>query len=383
MSLTSRATMVLMIALVIGSIGLLATMWGRVPRRGWLRWPLRVLMIMTSQLMACTLAAVALNDVDRFYNSWSEVLGSHQQTLNVASPDHAKVAEDLRRQLSRHKNGSSAIVSIQIKEAESSRTHTALVYLPAAYFDLAHSTKQFPVVEMLDGYPGSPQTWVGPMHLQRSADAEISSGRALPFIAVMPVQNYLPQGRDGQCLDVPGGALVESTLTNQVRRSILANFRVSADRSAWALMGYSTGGYCALKIALRFPQYYASAASILGNSTPYQDATTGPVFTLHAGLRDANSPMWLISHCSPPNLAVLLAASRGDAVTLKGAQAFARLAREPTHVRVVSAATGGHNFHTFRLYEAVAFDWLSGQLRAPLAPAATVSEVTSGSHSHS
>lgn len=381
MSLTGRPTMILMIVLVIGSIALLTVLWGRVTRPGWLRWPLRVLMIMTSQLMACALAAVALNDVDRFYNSWSELLGSHQQTLSAAVPDHAAVAEDLRRQLARqHRNGGSAVVSIQIPEGESSRTHTALVYLPAAYFDPAHATKQFPVVELLDGYPGSPQTWVGPMHLQRSADTEINSGRALPFIAVMPVQNYLPQGRDGQCLDVPGGAQVESTLTSQVRRSILANFRVSADRSAWALMGYSTGGYCALKIALRYPQYYASAVSILGNSSPYQDASTGPVFTVHPDLRDANNPLWLVAHRTPPDTAVLLAASRGDPVTLRAAQAFARLASEPTQVQVVSAATGGHNFHTFRLYESVAFDWLSGQLRAPLAPAATVSGVTSHAH---
>jgi S-formylglutathione hydrolase FrmB len=373
--------MIVMIALVIGSIGLLTVMWGRMPRTGWLRWPLRVLMIMTSQLLACALAAVALNDVDRFYNSWSEVLGSHQQSLTAAAPDHAGVSGDLSRQLARkHRHGGSVVVSIQIPG--SNRTHTALVYLPAAYFDPAHASQQFPVVEMLDGFPGSPQTWVGPMHLQRSADIEISSGRALPFLAVMPVQNYLPQGRDGQCLDVPHGAQVESSLTGELRRAVLANFRVSADRNAWALLGYSTGGYCALKIALRFPQYYASAVSILGNTSPYQDASTGPVFSAHPGLREANDPLWLISHRPQPDVAVLLAASHGDPVTLAGAQAFARLAHDPTQVQVVSAATGGHNFHTFRLYEAVGFDWLSGQLRAPLAPAATVSEISSGSHSH-
>lgn len=384
MSLTGRPTMVLMIALVIGSVVLLTVMWGRVPRRGWLRWPMRVLMIVTSQLMACALAAVALNDVDRFYNSWSEVLGRHQQVLQATAPDHAQVAEDLRRQLSRQrKNGGSAVVSIQVPEAGSSRTHTALVYLPAAYFDPAHATKQFPVVEMLDGYPGSPQTWVGPLHLQRSADSEISSGRALPFLAVMPVQNYLPQARDGQCLDVPHGPQVESTLTSEVRRTVLANFRVSADRSAWAVMGYSTGGYCALKIALRFPEYYASAVSILGNTSPYRDHDTGPAFTANPGLWDANNPMWLVAHRDQLDLSVLLATSRGDPATLRAAQAFARLARQPLQVRLTSAAVGGHNFQTFRLYEAVALDWLSAQLRAPLAPAVTVSDVHRGApHPH-
>jgi len=378
-ALTGRPTMIVMIALVIGSIVLLAVMWGRVPRPGWLRWPIRVSMIITSQLLACVLAAVALNDVDRFYNSWSEVLGRHQQVLQASAPDQAQVAEDLRRQLSRQrKNGGSAVVSIKVPEAGSNRTQTALVYLPAAYFDPAHATKQFPVVEMLDGYPGSPQTWVGPLHLQRSADAEINSGRALPFLAVMPVQNYLPHGRDGQCLDVPHGAQVESTLTTEVRRTVLADFRVSADRSAWAVMGYSTGGYCALKIALRFPEYYASAVSILGNTSPYHDGDTAPAFKANPGLWDANNPMWLVAHRPQLDLSVLLATSHGDPATLRAAQAFAELAREPLQVRVTSAAVGGHNFQTFRLYEAVGFDWLSAQLRAPLAPAATVSEIKTG-----
>jgi S-formylglutathione hydrolase FrmB len=158
---------------------------------------------------------------------------------------------------------------------------------------------------------------------------------------------------------------------------------VSADRSAWALMGYSTGGYCALKIALRFPQYYASAASILGNTSPYQDAGTGPVFMTNPGLREANNPVWLVTHGARPDISILFAASRGDPVTLRDALAFSRLAQEPTQVQVISAAAGGHNFNTFRLYESVAFDWLSGQLRAPLAPAASISEVTPRqSHDH-
>jgi S-formylglutathione hydrolase FrmB len=374
--------MILMIALVIGFMVLLAVMWSRVPRRGWLRWPIRVLLIVLCQLMACALAGVALNDVDRFYNTWSEVLGRHQQVLKATAPDSARVAEDLRRQLARRRAGRSAIVSIQVPEAGSARTHTAMVYLPAAYFDPARASQQFPVVEVLDGYPGSPQTWLGPMHLQRSADAEISAGRALPFLAVMPVQNYLPQGRDGQCLDVPHGDQVESTLTSQVRRTVLGYFRVSAERSAWALMGYSTGGYCALKIALRFPQYYASAASILGNTSPYHDADTGPAFKANPGLWNANDPVWLVANRTPPDLSILLATSHGDPATLRDARAFERQAREPLRVQLTSDATGGHNFHTFRLYEAMAFDWLSGRLRAPLAPAATVTDTASGGSPH-
>jgi len=367
--------MSLMIVLTIGSVVLVTTMWARVPRNGWLRWPIRTLMIVLSQLLACATAAVALNDVDRFYNSWSELVGSHQRVLNATPASPTEFATDLQRQLSRQRHrGGSAVVSIQYPEAGSNRSLTGLVYLPAAYFDPGHATIQFPVIELLDGFPGSPRTWVGPMHLQRSADAEIASGRALPFVAVLPTQNYLPKGRDGECLDVPHGAQVESTLVRSVRRTMLADFRVSADRNAWALMGYSTGGYCALKMTLRLPQFYAAAVSILGNTSPYEDGSTGAVFRSNPGLRDTNNPMWLAAHRPQPDVSVFLAGSHGDPATMRQAKAFSELAHNPLRVTLSSAATGGHNFQTFRLYESVAVDWLSGKLRGPLAPAASVSD---------
>lgn len=373
MSLTGRGTVILMIALALGSIALAGALWNCFPRPGWVRWPVRVSLVVVCQLTAVALAAVALNDTDRFYNSWSELIGGHQGTMTATRPNRPSFADELRRQLARqHHRGGSAMVSVQIPESGSARTHTALVYLPAAYFTPFYESRQFPVIELLDGYPGSPQTWAGPMHVQRTADAEIVAGRAVPFIAVMAAQNFLPADRDGECLDVPGGPQVESTLVHSVRETMLADFRVTADRRSWAVMGYSTGGYCALKIALRFPDQFASAVSILGNASPYQDSDTGLVFTRHPGLREDNDPAWLVTHRTQPDVALFLASSRGDPATRRAAQAFARLAHAPLRVESCSAATGGHNFQTFRLYEPIGFDWLSGQLRAPLAPGATV-----------
>ncbi len=376
MSLTGRATFFTALALVLASIVLVSLLWNRVPRRGWLRWPLRVSMVVLCQVTACALAAIALNDTDRFYNSWSELVGGHQDAVSTAHAQRRpSFTAELDRQLAlHHHHGGSAVVSMPVTEAGLARTDNALVYLPAAYFDAKYATRQFPVIELLDGFPGSPQTWVGPLHLQHVADAEIAAGRALPFVAVMPVQNFLPGGRDGECLDVPSGPQVESTLVTAVRAAMVADLRVSSDRRAWAVMGYSTGGYCALKIALRFPDLFASAVSILGNTSPYADGNVSGWFASHPGLRDQNDPVWLITHRPQPDLAVLLAGSSGDQPTQRAAVAFASLAHAPLRVQLNMGARGGHNFHTFGLFELVGFDWLSGQLRPSLVPGARVTK---------
>lgn len=64
----------------------------------------------------------------------------------------------------------------------------ATVYLPGEHGDPLYADRSFPLVELFDGFPGSPATWLRRMHLKTVLDTLISSGRVAPFIAVMPVQ---------------------------------------------------------------------------------------------------------------------------------------------------------------------------------------------------
>jgi S-formylglutathione hydrolase FrmB len=346
---------------VVGSV----LLWNRI--RSWLRWPARMAMIVAGQLAACALVAALVNDANAFYGSWGELFG-HGAGVSIGhlktGAEDKRVAEALRKQ---HRVGKSLVVPVYIPEAGASRAQPALVYLPAAYFWRSYSDTSFPVVELLEGFPSTPRSWTVALNLQATLDGEIDSNRSLPFIAVIPVQNYLPGNHDGECINALNGPQVETTLTTNVRQVIEHDFRVDRGRSGWAVMGYSTGGFCALNIVFRHPSWFSAAVSLSGNVHPYVDHTTGDLF----GGRDTaaeheNDPVWRASHLPGPPISVLLAASRGDPGAWRAALKLASEVRAPTRDWTLLLPKGAHNAQTWQAMEPVAFDWLSRVLPPPL-----------------
>jgi S-formylglutathione hydrolase FrmB len=209
------------------------------------------------------------------------------------------------------------------------------------------------------------------LRLQHVADAEIASHRAVPFVAVVPVQNYLPRMRDGECINAVNRPQVETTLTTNVRRVVEHDFRVDRDRTGWAVMGYSTGGFCALNILTRHPNEYSAAVSLSGYDQPYVDRTTGDLFGHSVAAEQGNDPLWRIRHSpSAQPISMLLAASRDDAKPWREAQQLAAAVRAPSHAYLLLLTRGAHNLPTWRAMEPSSFDWLSRMLAPPLSPAA-------------
>jgi S-formylglutathione hydrolase FrmB len=182
----------------------------------------------------------------------------------------------------------------------------------------------------------------------------------------MPTQNYLPARHDGECINAAHGPQVETTLTVNVRRVIEHDFRVDHDRTGWAVMGYSTGGFCALNISLRHPSMYGAAVSLSGNVHPYIDHTTGNLFGRSLAAEDSNAPVWRAQKLPPP-VSLLLAASRQDLGAWRGALALAAAVRPPTRVSLLELPRGGHDGAVWRIMEPVAFDWLAHVVAPPIA----------------
>jgi enterochelin esterase-like enzyme len=241
------------------------------------------------------------------------------------------------------------------------------VYLPSAYFQRAYANRDFPAIELLQGYPASPKSWTGPMDLQHIADSEIAAGRAEPFVAVIPTQNYVPH-RDSECINAVGGSQVDTTLTVNVRRTIDSDFRVSPDRRSWAVAGYSTGGFCAVNMAVRHADMFTAAASLSGYDQPYIDRTTGQLFRDSRTARDDNNPLWRLEHLPPPDISLLLAASLQDHVPSRDARQLAAATRPPTRTDLLMLPRGGHNFGIWKAMEPVMIDWLARIIMPPLAP---------------
>ena len=212
------------------------------------------------------------------------------------------------------------------------------------------------------------------MHVASILDAEINSGRTEPFVAVIPDVD-VAGGRDTECLNVVHGPAVETYLTSDVRTMMTHQFRVSADRAAWSLMGYSSGGYCAINLAMRDSGMFSAAVSVAGYDRPYQDHQTGNLFGKDGSARDLNTPIWRATHLPPPDVSILMLSTAEDPGTSRASADMGAAARPPMTVSRIVLRHGGHNFEVWRAELPIALAWLSRHIAPPLAPAPVIDGV--------
>lgn len=123
------------------------------------------------------------------------------------------------------------------------------VLLPVGY---GASTRRYPVLYLLHGKSGDHTDW------SRRAPLRQAVGSA-PLIVVMP------DGDDGWYIDwAEGRRGYEAQIVRDLIPHVDAAYRTLARREGRALAGLSMGGYGALKLALRHPHLFASAASQSG-----------------------------------------------------------------------------------------------------------------------
>lgn len=313
------------------------------------RWPMKVLAAVCCAVVAMTAAAVALNRELELYASWSELLG--HPTLS-GSGGVQPVTGGGR---------GSKMVRFTVVGRRSHLSMPVLAYLPPGY---RSDTRRLPVVEFLDGYPGSPYSWVRGLHVQDVLDQEIAAGRMAPTVALFPYQTPSPR-HDSECINAVGGLQVDTFLTADVREAVARLLRVRTDRAGWGLIGYSTGGFCAANLALRHPDQFAAAVSLSGYFHALTDHTTGDLFRGDPRARELNSPVWRVTRLPVPPLAMYLATARDDRTGMLDLRRFLAAARVPLRITTATVMRGGHSRPVWRALEAPALDWLSSWLAAP------------------
>lgn len=370
MGLTSSATLALFATLAIAAPLACLLVWNRLGYRMWVRGGIRSVLLLLSQASAVLLVGLLINNQYAFYISWGEIFGQSTPTVAdapVARHQVERIYDKELRAAYLHGHGTVIPWVIPGTSAGLPPLH-ALVYLPAAYGNPAARGTLFPVVELLGGVPGRPETWLGPLKLKLILDERIASGQSMPFIAVLPTQN-VQFPHDTQCVNVVGGPQVDTYLSEDVHRSVIAGLRANPNAAGWATMGYSTGGYCAMNLAMRHPNLFAAAASLSGYAQPAKDHSTGVgvLFGGSAALRNRNTPLWEAAHWGRDNLSILAIASRHDGATYNDTVALAALAHAPLRVSTILLKAGGHNARLWVTLEPVAFNWLSQHVAPPLA----------------
>lgn len=372
MGLTSGAFEIVSAVLALAVVAAVPLLWDG----GRWRLAVRSVSVVLATVLVVLAAGVFVNAQGGFYPSWAAVFGRDQVGLDGGA---SGVTADLsgahgRRQVDRAlaglprdmRPGGSALVKIQLDGRRSQISRPAALYLPAAYFSAAAPDLRFPVLEVLTGSPGSPGAELVHLRVADYLDRAIARGWMPPTVMVIPQTNASPL-RDSECTDGVGGLSTDTYLTADLHDDLVRDFRVRSDRGGWALLGNSTGGYCAVNLVLRHPQWYASAVSLSGYFKPLSDVTTGNLFRGRPDVRNANDPSWTVRHWPPPPVALYLVA--GDRGTEGGDMLkFAALARPPLAVTTVRIPGAGHLFSSWRTEMPPALSWLGGHLGAPQAP---------------
>ena len=129
------------------------------------------------------------------------------------------------------------------------------IYLPPAYD--REDTAKFPVIYFLHGMFNDHTSWTVERYGNFPARIEslLLDELAPPFVMVHP------DGNNSLYTDLRDGSLkYEQYIYQDLIQEIEGNYRVKTGPSERALGGISLGGYGALKIAMKYPQLYASVA---------------------------------------------------------------------------------------------------------------------------
>jgi len=133
------------------------------------------------------------------------------------------------------------------------------VYLPPGYTP----SRRYPVIYLLHGMRGSPASYWSGLRLASVADGVIASGRAKPFIAVMPAAGPRLRPDAGEW-----AGIWEKYLVSDVVPWVDSHLPTLADPRNRALEGLCAGGYGAVDIGLRHPGLFDTLGSWEGYFAP-------------------------------------------------------------------------------------------------------------------
>ncbi len=368
MGLTDVPFLVLLAAVTVG-----ATVWiaVRPPTRRGAGGALARLatQVVVSGLVLLSVAAV-LNRQNEWYASWADLFGSGSPVVR-SDQGGAGAQEALRQaptgpglstptatpsQLPPLPSPGQRDQAFTITGAASGLTGKVLVSLPVGYGDPANAGKTYPVIEAFHGYPGAPEVWMQGVNLVPSLDTLAAQGRIGPVIVIAP-QIEFPAGRDTECVNgKPGQPQVETWLAKDVPDALAARLRVSRDRTSWATLGFSSGGWCAAMVTMLHPDVFGAGVILSGYMAPIFSPGYVP---FHAGDPAAKRyQLVALAASAPPPVALWLQTSKADALSYSSSAALLRAARAPLSIQSQVDLTAGHRISVWADAVPTALTWL-------------------------
>jgi enterochelin esterase-like enzyme len=220
------------------------------------------------------------------------------------------------------------------------------IYLPPGY--AAHSSRHYPVLYLLHGFPGRPAAFLATVRMGVVQDELVALHRARPMILVMPF------GSTGSFTDKEWANGVrahegwETFVARDVVRAVDGRYRTIRSGRSRAIAGLSEGGYAALNIAIHHPGEFRVVESWSG----YENADrVASVFGRDRALMRRNSPQLTIAAATPKlrraHTYFWFYSGTGDRA-LKQNDLFARTLAQLHLPHRYTVVHGGHNWGIWR-----------------------------------
>ena len=181
-------------------------------------------------------------------------------------PDQTDQATVVAMQTAHRIPAKGTVVPVTIPAAASGFKHRGeLVYLPPAWF-ATNPPPRLPTLMMIGGEFNTPADWLRAGDAIKSADdfAAANGGNA-------PVLVFVDAGgafnNDTECVNGSRGDAADH-LTKDVVPFMESKYEVSTDRANWGVVGWSTGGTCAVDLVTMHPDTFTTFEDIAGDLAP-------------------------------------------------------------------------------------------------------------------
>jgi S-formylglutathione hydrolase FrmB len=266
-----------------------------------------------------------------------------------------------------------------------------LVLLPPAWYT-SKPPPPLPVVMMIGGEFGHPNAWLYAGDAQRTFDEfAVAHGGNAPVIVFPDHSGTF--SNDTECVNGPRSNAADH-LTKEVVPYMIANFGVSPDPANWGVVGWSSGGTCAVDLTVMHPDLFSTFVDIVGDIGPNAGTKDQSIARLFGGNADAWAqfdPTTVITKHGPYSRVSGWFAISGDAappghnpntdtsaVGLDGqdaigtpdnqtraANSLCALGRANGISCAVVAMPGTHNWQFAARAFASSLPWLAGQIGTP------------------
>ncbi|KDN16606.1 alpha/beta hydrolase [Amycolatopsis rifamycinica] len=375
--LDSPITMSIVVAVTLLAIIAVPLFWERWKRK--LLW--RTVTILGAVVSIVVTTGLTGNLIGGFFPTVGSLLGTGvyaADSIDAETSANGENLEVVREVGTAHaKEGKGTVVHMKVTGRRTKLTRDVTVYLPPQYFDPAYKSLKFPAIEWIPNYPSGPEVVTDGYKLPDQLDAAIAKRALPPVVVIMPDPTGVPKiGHDTECVDEVNGTANDTYLTADLREWALQKLGVAADRKAWTFAGWSSGGYCAMNLVTRHPQWYGQAVSVSGYDRAQMDAETENLYKGRQDVDDANN-VGITVRLHPSPVDILAIWGENEKFESAAAELIRGGVRPPVRFQSWKVPDAGHNMNTFKSQIPEILTWI-GAHTTPPAPAGRQVETTGG-----